>query len=503
MKTGRNVPRVPELRVAACNDLPLRPDREWVVYWMTAQRRTRFNFALQRAADYARDLKKPLVVFEPLRCDYPWASDRLHRFVLQGMADNRLRLAGGPAAYYPYVEPRRGADHGLLHALAEKAAVVVTDDYPTFFLPRMLSRVAKSLPAKLEKVDSNGLLPMRATDLVFLRAYDFRRFLQKNLAPHLESIPQEDPLAGLQGKLPPAGPALAEIQSRWPAATDERLAASPKVLAELSIDHTVGPASFDGGPAAAERCLKNFLDVKLARYAEERSDPDADVASGLSPYLHFGCLSVHEVFAEIASREAWGPAKLRGTAGEKEGWWGMSPAAESFLDELVTWREVGFNFCSKRPDYDQYGSLPDWAQRTLAEHAADPRDALYTLDQFAAAATHDPVWNAAQRQLVQEGRMHNYLRMLWGKKILEWTPDPQEALRIMLELNNRYAVDGRDPNSYSGIFWVLGRYDRAWGPIRPVYGMIRYMSSENTVKKLRMKQYLKTYGPGSGVPKLF
>jgi deoxyribodipyrimidine photo-lyase len=167
---------------------------------------------------------------------------------------------------------------------------------------------------------------------------------------------------------------------------------------------------------------------------------------------------------------------------------------EGFLDQLVTWRELGFNTCWHRPDHDRYETLPDWARRTLARHAGDPRQHLYTTDQLAAAATHDPLWNAAQRQLVREGRLHNYLRMLWGKKILEWTTEPREALEVMLELNNRYALDGRDPNSTSGIFWVLGRYDRPWGPERPVFGTVRYMSSANTARKVSVRAYLERYG---------
>ena len=151
-----------------------------------------------------------------------------------------------------------------------------------------------------------------------------------------------------------------------------------------------------------------------------------------------------------------------------------------------------------RDDYDRYESLPAWARATLARHAADPRPHVYTLADFEAARTHDPLWNAAQTHLLREGRIHNYLRMLWGKKVLEWTASPEEALAVLVELNNKYAVDGRDPNSYSGIFWVLGRYDRPWGPERPVFGTVRYMSSQNTLRKLRVRQYLARYGPASG-----
>jgi len=193
-------------------------------------------------------------------------------------------------------------------------------------------------------------------------------------------------------------------------------------------------------------------------------------------------------------REQWSPANLSQKAsGSSSGWWGVSETAESFLDELITWREVGYNMCALRDDYDRYESLPEWAKDTLAEHADDPREHVYGLEEFENADTHDDLWNAAQRQLTREGRIHNYLRMLWGKKILEWSASPQEALDTMIELNNKYGVDGRNPNSYSGIFWVLGRYDRPWGPERPIFGKVRYMSSANTARKVRVKNYIRKH----------
>ena len=171
----------------------------------------------------------------------------------------------------------------------------------------------------------------------------------------------------------------------------------------------------------------------------------------------------------------------------------MSDAAEGFLDQLVTWRELGFNDCAHRDDHDRYDSLPAWSRATLAKHAGDRRPVVYDPEQLEAAATHDPLWNAAQNQLVREGTIANYVRMLWGKKILEWSPTPERALDVLIHLNNKYALDGRDPNSYSGITWILGRYDRAWGPERPVYGKIRYMSSENTARKLHVGDYLRRH----------
>ncbi len=290
--------------------------------------------------------------------------------------------------------------------------------------------------------------------------------------------------------------------ARWPAATDDLLAADPDALAALPIDHTVPPSQvLTGGSTAAHAQLANFLAHGLPKYREQRSQPDSDAASGLSPWLHFGHISAHHIFSEVATGAGWTTRSLAAKAeGKREGWWGAPPDVEAFLDELITWREVGFNFAANRTDYDQFESLPDWARTSLETHASDQREHLYTLQQFERAETDDPVWNAAQRQLVREGRMHNYLRMLWGKKILQWTAHPREALAVMLELNNKYALDGRDPNSYSGIFWVLGRYDRPWAPRREVFGIIRYMSSENTVKKLRLKEYLRTYGPEFTIP---
>ena len=195
--------------------------------------------------------------------------------------------------------------------------------------------------------------------------------------------------------------------------------------------------------------------------------------------------------------EGWTSRRLGQDArGARDGWWQVGDGANAFLDQVVTWRELGFNACVSRPDdYHAYSAVPDWARNTLAAHATDRREHLYDHDTFDRAETSDPVWNAAQRQLVRTGWMHNYLRMLWGKKILEWSPSARDALETMTGLMNRYAVDGRDPNSYSGYLWILGRYDRPWGPTRPVFGTVRYMSSTNTVKKLRMTQFLIDYGP--------
>jgi len=487
---------VPASRIRLANDAPLLADGDFVLYWMIAFRRAEWNFSLQRAVHWAVELKKPLVVLEALRCGYRWASDRLHQFVIQGMADNARQLGRKPVLYYPYLEPQPGAGRGLLAAWAQRACVVVSDDFPCFFLPRMIASAARQVPVRLELVDSNGLLPLRAADRVFARAFDFRRFLQQNLRPHLDEFPEPDPLAG--ARLPRLDAPPAQIVRRWPAGDLSVWNDQPSRLADLPIDHRVPVTTTRGGARTAQAVLRRFVADRLPLYALRRNQPEEEVASGLSPYLHFGHISAHQVFREVTLRDGWSPAAIAARAtGSSRGWWGAREEVESFLDELITWRELGYNMCSRREDYDQYDSLPDWARQTLAEHAGDRREHVYTGEQFAAAQTHDPLWNAAQTQLLREGRIHNYLRMLWGKKILQWSPRPADALATMIELNNRFALDGRNPNSYSGIFWVLGRYDRPWGPERPVFGKIRYMSSENTARKVSVQAYLRKYAPAA------
>lgn len=487
---------VPALRIRDANSRPANAGGDYVLYWMIAARRTTWNFGLQHAVAEARERRKPLVVLEALRVGHRWASDRVHGFVLDGMCDNAKRLDRAGIVYYPYVEPAVGAGRGLLELLAARACLVITDEFPCFFLPRMVAAVAERLRVRMDVVDSNGLLPLSVAPGEFPTAYAFRRFLQRTLPAHLEAFPEADPLRGWRA--PAEGVALpAEVLERWPRASEELLRGGARELAALPIDHAVGVVEERGGAVAGARRLQAFLGV-LPRYVEEHSEPEHDVTSALSPYLHFGHVSSHAVVHAVLEQEGWSPRLLSTKAsGKREGWWGASAPAEAFLDQVVTWRELGYVYCAARPDdYHRFESLPDWARATLGRHARDKRPHLYDRAAFETANTHDPLWNAAQTQLRREGRIHNYLRMLWGKKIIEWSRTPQEALDIMIELNNRWALDGRNPNSYSGIFWVLGRFDRPWGPEREVFGTVRYMTSENTARKFRVAEYVRRYTAG-------
>jgi len=471
---------------------PLRVDGDFVLYWMTSARRLRSNFALERAVSLAREHRKPLVIFEPLRVGYAHANDRLHRFVIDGMAERARALAATPVTYLPYIEPAPGDGRGLLTALSQQALAVVTDDYPAFFLPRMLAAAARQVAVQFEAIDSNGILPMHAAPKCFVTAFSHRAYMQTVLREHVQTWPAE-----LQfSDLPRLSALPSAVTRRWRVTADADLQTPAALIASLPIDHSIAPVPLRGGEAAAQAALARFIAQALGHYTDDRNQPSVPGTSGLSPYLHFGHIGAHDIFSAVMNAEHWTTRKLAAKGGGKrEGWWGVSPNAEAFLDQLITWRELGFNMCVQRPDdYDQYASLSNWARATLAAHAGDTRTHVYSRADFEHANTHDPVWNAAQRELTQTGWMHNYLRMLWGKKILEWSRSPEEALEHMTTIMNTYALDGRDPNSYTGYFWTLGRYDRPWAPEREIFGMIRYMSSDSTMKKLRMKPYLAKFG---------
>ena len=466
MVTARAVPPV---RIHRANARPLRRDGDWVLYWMIASRRTRRSFALQRAIEWCEDLGKPLLVLEPLRAGYPHASDRIHRFVLDGMRDDAAAFAAANATYYPYVEPRPGDGSGLLEALAARACVVVTDEFPAFFLPRMVRAAASRVPVWMEEVDGNGVVPLRAPGRLFTYAHSFRRWQLGHLAEFLGDPPEATPLSRTAA-LPAAIPVPRDILARWTPPSPAILAGD---LSSLAIDHDVPPVPQRGGALAAAARLSVFVSG-ARRYEADRNEPDRDGTSGLSPWLHFGHLSSFDVLAALDE---------------------TGPRAPGFVDQLVTWRELGLNFCFHRPDdYARFDSLPEWARRSLLAHRKDPRPVTFTRGELDRGETGDRVWDAAQRQLLAEGRIHNRLRMVWGKKVIEWSRSPRDAFDWLIETNDRFAIDGRDPNSYSGIGWCFGRYDRPWFE-RPVFGKVRPMSTTQAAKKLELGRYLDRWAP--------
>ena len=486
----------PRIRIA--NSRPVRPDGRFVLYWMIAARRPASNFALDRAVAWASALGRPLVILEALRVDYAWASDRLHRFILDGMRDNRRAFRGTQALYYPYVEPAAGSGKGLLSALAAEASVVVTDEFPCFFLPRMVNAAATRLDVRLEVVDSNGLVPL-VRERTFAAAAHYRRFMQKRLVA--ASRPTCPPIIRFAARgcrdsrqCPP--------RSAGDGHRPEHGCCRPPLrrLPHCRSTTQSHPSRHREVLPRRAGAFRSFVAKRLTTYHEARNHPDLRGTSRLSPYLHFGHVSAHQVFNAVMRKERWTVGRLPQRAtGSREGWWGVGPGAEAFLDQLVVWRELAVPHMRRasRTTTTRTESLPAWARQTLEAHLDDERPHLYSRKQFETAATHDPLWNAAQREMLRDGWFHNYVRMLWGKKILEWSATPQLALAVMEALMNRWSLDGRNPNWYAGYYWTVGRYDRPW-PERPIYGRVRSMSSENVARKIHVTDYLRRYAPKSG-----
>lgn len=509
----------------------------YVLYWMQINRRFHYNFALEFAVEEANRLRKPLLILEAFSCDYPWASDRTHTFVMQGMAEHwngvmegrirgvrPARVGGGnrdyggrwdcgdrgdrgDCAYYlPFVEEKPGQYERLLMHVISGAAMLVTDEYPVFIMKERNKRFPTQVTVPYVTVDSNGLIPLGMTEKDPYSAYLFRKTMQRHFVESFTRPPRENPLELLEvsaGSDESSGlSGLLQLPDAWfeglPDA-NAALADIPGFISGLAIDHSVGPVKMHGGRSHGLARLDSFIKHDLLEYDEKRNHPDEKKTSGLSPWLHFGHVSEVEVVqrAIACQPQGWDLDKITYNKGSSDGFFNGNPNIDSFLDEVITWREVGFHFAHHRDDVDRFDSLPDWALTTMDQHRDDPREWIYTYEELAQSRTHDEIWNAAQTQLREEGIIHNYLRMLWGKKVIEWTPDPETALRYLIDLNNLYAIDGRDPNSYSGIFWCFGRFDRAWQE-REIFGKLRFMSSDSTRRKVRMTAYLKRYAQGQG-----
>ena len=448
-------------RVRALNAAPIRPQASYVLYWSQMNRRVDSNHALVHAASRANELGLPLLYYEGLTCSYPSANDRLHTFVLQGVAEQARRLDALGIGYCFYLRRRNSDPNDILYRLAEHAACVVSDDYPTFIAARHNASVPAKLTVQYEVVDSSCVVPMSLFEKREYAAYTIRPKIRRLLPEYLTPCP--DP----------------EVSCRWGHAaplfhTPVIDAAIPSLVASCEIDHSIPPSiSYTGGRLAAERALRFFLDNNLRRYARERNEPAAHATSGLSPYLHFGQISSLEI--ALAAKHHAEQHNL---------------IADEFLEELIVRRELSFNYARHIDSPDSLLNLPDWAQQTLLTHAADPRQPAYSYAQFERAETHDPLWNATQKEMLLRGKIHGYYRMYWGKKIIEWSPTCQAALETMVRIHDRYALDGRDPNTYTGIMWCFGLHDRPWQN-RPVFGSIRFMSSDGMKRKTGVDAYLR------------
>jgi deoxyribodipyrimidine photo-lyase len=435
-------------RIRKLNEAAARPGGAYVLYWLRWNRRTESNHALAFAADLANRLKLPLLVFESLDCTDAYANLRRHTFILEGVPETASRLRKLGAGYRFHLEQRKDEGDGPLRRALENAAAVVTDDYPEHF-----AGPTPNFDIQAYAIDSSCIVPMGSIESRSYAAYSIRPKIQRLLPQFLTAVP------------------AVKLQKRFGGHVEEMPEAS---VACCEIDHAVPPSTaFHGGRREAERHLQQFLTDRLRRYSAEKNEPSAHATSDLSPYLHFGYISSLEI--ALAVREYAQENKL---------------AAEEFLEELIVRRELAFNFVRYAKRVDSLDELPEWARATLDQHRPDPRDPMYTREQFESAATCDDLWNATQKELLLRGKIHGYYRMYWGKKIVEWSATPEEALATMIHLHDRYALDGQDPNTYTNILWCLGLHDRPWTE-RPVFGMVRWMSRAGMDRKTGVKAYLK------------
>jgi deoxyribodipyrimidine photo-lyase len=453
------------------------PDGAYVLYWMQSTQRLEENWALRAAIRAADKVGRPLVIHQGLDPTYPHAADRHHTFILEGARETARRAAALGLHYQFVLRARRDDDRRVVDRLAERAYLVVTDLFPTAGVAARAARLADRLDRRVLAVESSAIVPALSLPKAEWAARTIRPKLRAQLDLALEPVEDRAPRAAVPHDLPDAL-AASMRQDPLPIATMDDAAIATHV-ARCEIDHAVPPvAEFPGGAHHAAARLARFVAEGLGAYLDQRNEAGVDGTSGLSPYLHMGQLAAAQVVR--AARASGAPAA----------------AIDAFVDQVTTWRELSLNWCLHTPGFDQLASLPAWIQRTMAEHAADPRPVTYDLATLEAAATHDALWNAAQRQLVQQGVIHNYARMLWGKSILLWAPTYEEARAWMFHLNDKYALDGRDPNSVGGIMWCLGLWDRSWGN-KPVWGGLRPMLTARAKLKFDVGRYVRRWGGGA------
>lgn len=425
-----------------------------VFYWMSRDQRAVDNWALLHAQEEAIARQAQLAVIFCLVPAFLNATDRHYAFMLGGLKETAATLA---RKGIPFMLLRGDPGAAIPRYLARvQASLLVTDFDPLRIKVGWRKAVANGITCPLVEVDAHNVVPCRhVSDKQEFAARTIRPKIHRSLPEYLTALPS-----------------LRKHPHDWPREAPN--AGGTTALDDLDVPG-VGLRGTGAVPGtrAAHRCLRDFIDHKLALYDSARNDPTVDGQSNLSPYLHFGQVSAQRVAIEVTGAEA-----------RREG-------KEAFLEELIVRRELSDNFCLFNTDYDNTSGFADWATRTLDEHRADPRSHLYSYDDFEAAQTHDPLWNAAQTEMVKRGKMHGYMRMYWGKKILEWTRSPEEAMETAIRLNDTYQLDGRDPNGYAGVAWCIGGvHDRAW-PSHPVYGKIRYMNDNGCRRKFNVDAYIR------------
>jgi len=425
---------------------------EYVLYWMQGSQRVEYNHALEYAILKANELRQPAIVFFGITDHFPEGNERHYTFMLEGLREAKRSLK------------KRGVQMVILHQspglgaiqLAKGASLAVVDRGYLKIQKKWRKSAANQMNCPLIQVESDLIVPVEETSSKEeYAAATLRPKINKKLNHFCVLLEHTDP-------------AVDSLSLEFDSLDIEDVG---KTISKLRIDRSVKKvSSFKGGTKEAQKHLSIFLEDKLDHFPELRNDPTLDYLSHMSPYLHFGQIS---------------PLLIALKALETK-----SPGTEAFLEELIVRRELSMNFVFYNEQYDSYEAVPEWAKKTLRAHQKNKRSYLYRLEELEKAQTHDPYWNAAQREMVVRGKMHGYMRMYWGKKIIEWSKTPEEAFRVALYLNNKYELDGRDPNGFTGVAWCFGKHDRPWGE-RPIFGNVRYMNDRGLKRKFDADGYVK------------
>ena len=442
-------------RLQHLNDKPVCPCGKFVLYWMQQAQRVEFNHALAYAIERANELNQCVVVGFGLMEDYPEASERHFAFMLEGLAETSAALAEKRIKFVV----KKGAPDAAMSGLARHASLVVCDRGYLRHQREWREEVARTVACQVTQIETDVVVPI---EIASNKAEYAARTIRKKI-----NTRRDEYIHTCAMPRPKKSSLLLDVKEDVDI-RDWRL-----VLEQLSINRSVERVTrFPAGPRAAHQRLKTFVDKHLKGYADARNDPANPECSEMSPYLHFGQISPLEI--ALACQQAR-------QASEAD--------REAYLEELIVRRELAINFVYYTPNYDSYDCIPDWAKTTLGAHRNDARANVYTFKKLEKAQTHDPAWNAAMLEMLKTGYMHNYMRMYWGKKIIEWSATPQIAFETTIALNNKYFIDGRDPNSYCGVAWLFGVHDRAWQE-RPVFGKIRYMNAAGLQRKFDVARYI-------------
>jgi deoxyribodipyrimidine photo-lyase len=431
---------------------------DYVLYWMQASPRSHYNHALEYAIEKANELEKPLIAYFGISNDFPNANYRHFYFLIQGLKETKLSLE---KRNIKMVTLQENCAKGAIK-LSKNASLVLTDMGYLKIQREWREKVNSTIKCPLIQVESNVIVPVEtASPKEEYSAGTIRKKIHRELdyfmVPLKERLLEKSSLDFDLKSNSGYGFKKFDLENL------------EKSIKNLKLKDYVGPSIFQGGTDNALNLFNLFIENKLDKFEDLRNDPAEDYLSNMSPYLHFGQISPLYLALEVSKIE--------------------SPGKDSFLEELIVRRELSMNLAHYNDNYDKFDCLPDWAKKTLLEHLNDPREYTYSLEELETAQTHDPYWNAAQKEMVITGKMHGYMRMYWGKKILEWTNDPRNAFDIAVYLNDKYEIDGRDPNGYTGVAWCFGKHDRAWKE-REIFGKVRYMNANGLKRKFKIEKYV-------------